>query len=68
MHNKKLLNDLYQIYNEMIRDLLQPGSGYLELREDSKGVQVSGLSSVSASSTREVCIAIHIYTINTYTH
>ena len=54
-----------QIYNEMIRDLLQPGSGYLELREDSKGVQVSGLSSVSANSTQEVCPLIAVYTENT---
>ena len=38
----------------MIRDLLSPSSGYLELREDSKGVQVAGLSEVSAKSTSEV--------------
>ena len=43
-----------QIYNEMIRDLLNPDVGYLDLREDSKGVQVSGLSEVSARSTGEV--------------
>ncbi|KAI8480064.1 Kinesin-like protein kif19 [Branchiostoma belcheri] len=43
-----------EIYNEMIRDLLSPESGYLELREDTKGVQVAGLSEVNAKSTKEV--------------
>jgi len=43
-----------QIYNEMIRDLLNPGSGFLDLREDQKGVQVSGLSEHSAASTDQV--------------
>ncbi|CAH1273128.1 KIF19 [Branchiostoma lanceolatum] len=43
-----------EIYNEMIRDLLNPESGYLELREDTKGVQVTGLSEVNAKSTKEV--------------
>ena len=44
-----------QIYNEMIRDLLNPSSGYLELREDSRGVcTVAGLTEVSARSTEEV--------------
>ena len=33
-----------EIYNEMIRDLLTPSSGYLDLRDDpSKGVQISGI-------------------------
>ncbi|XP_035695152.1 kinesin-like protein KIF19 isoform X4 [Branchiostoma floridae] len=43
-----------EIYNEMIRDLLNPESGFLELREDAKGVQVTGLSEVNAKSTKEV--------------
>lgn len=45
-----------EIYNENIRDLLNPGTGYLELREDSRGrnIQVSGLSEVSTNSTEEV--------------
>ena len=38
----------------MIRDLLNPGSGYLDLREDQKGVQVAGLSEHSAASTDQV--------------
>lgn len=29
-------NRSHQIYNEMIRDLLNPALGYLELREDSR--------------------------------
>lgn len=50
----KVTMSYLEIYNEMIRDLLNPGSGYLELREDAKGVQVAGLSEVSARSTEEV--------------
>ncbi|XP_066588889.1 kinesin-like protein KIF19 [Prorops nasuta] len=50
-----------EIYNENIRDLLNPSSGYLELREDSRGrnVQVSGLTEVSTSSTDEVMQLLH---------
>lgn len=47
---------LQQIYNEMIRDLLNPSSGFLELREDSKGVVVAGISEVQAKKTSEVNI------------
>ncbi|XP_066139573.1 kinesin-like protein KIF19 [Euwallacea fornicatus] len=45
-----------ELYNENIRDLLNPSSGYLELREDSRGrsVQVSGLTEISTTSTEEV--------------
>lgn len=45
-----------ELYNEQIRDLLNPASGYLELREDSKGrnIQVAGLSEISTTSTSEV--------------
>ena len=44
-----------QVYNEMICDLLQPSSGFLDLREDSKGnVVVAGLLEVETSSTTEV--------------
>lgn len=39
----------------MICDLLQPSSGFLDLREDSKGnVVVAGLLEVETSSTTEV--------------
>lgn len=38
----------------MIRDLLNPTSGYLDLREDAKGVQVAGLTEVTARSASEV--------------
>ena len=45
----------FQIYNEMIRDLLNPSLGFLELREDAKGnVQVAGISEVTTRSTDEV--------------
>ncbi|XP_066878280.1 kinesin-like protein KIF19 isoform X4 [Kogia breviceps] len=44
-----------EIYNEMIRDLLNPALGYLELREDSKGViQVAGITEVSTVNAKEV--------------
>ncbi|XP_069695410.1 kinesin-like protein KIF19 isoform X2 [Periplaneta americana] len=45
-----------EIYNENIRDLLNPGSGFLELREDSRGrnIQVTRLSEISTTSTEEV--------------
>lgn len=50
----KVTMSYLEIYNEMIRDLLNPSSGYLELREDAKKVQVVGLTEVSTNSTKEV--------------
>lgn len=39
----------------MIRDLLNPSSGFLDLREDSKGViQVAGITEVSTINAQEV--------------
>lgn len=38
----------------MIRDLLNPSSVFLDLREDSKGVQVAGLSEYEALTTSEI--------------
>ena len=54
-----------EIYNENIRDLLNPSSGHLELREDSKGqnIQVAGLSESTTKNTNEV--RIHKHTIGT---
>ncbi|XP_078510363.1 kinesin-like protein KIF19 isoform X1 [Lissotriton helveticus] len=44
-----------EIYNEMIRDLLTPSLGYLDLREDSKGViQVAGITEVSTINAKEI--------------
>jgi len=45
-----------EIYNENIRDLLNPSAGYLDLRDDTRGrnVQVTGLTEVSTNSTEEV--------------
>ncbi|XP_060620238.2 kinesin-like protein KIF19 isoform X2 [Anolis sagrei] len=44
-----------EIYNEMIRDLLNPSLGYLDLREDSKGViQVAGITEVSTINAKEI--------------
>ncbi|KAH8268693.1 hypothetical protein KR026_012092 [Drosophila bipectinata] len=44
-----------EIYNELIRDLLNPG-GPLELREDHRGqrITVAGLSEITTSSRKEV--------------
>lgn len=39
----------------MIRDLLNPSTGFLDLREDSKGViQVAGITEVSTVNAQEV--------------
>lgn len=47
----------HQIYNEMIRDLLNPALGYLELREDSRGViQVAGITEVSTINATEASL------------
>ena len=56
-----------EIYNENIRDLLNPSSGHLELREDSKGqnIQVAGLSESTTKNTNEVRIYIYIYVLGT---
>lgn len=44
-----------EIYNELIRDLLNPGPVQLELREDNRGNQsVAGLSEITAISRYEV--------------
>ncbi|XP_004688116.1 PREDICTED: kinesin-like protein KIF19 [Condylura cristata] len=44
-----------EIYNEVIRDLLNPSSGFLELREDSKGsIQIAGITEVSTSNAQEI--------------
>lgn len=44
-----------EIYNELIRDLLNPG-GPLELREDNRGqrITVAGLSEITTASRKEV--------------
>ncbi|KAL8175398.1 UNVERIFIED_CONTAM: hypothetical protein K2H54_023252, partial [Gekko kuhli] len=44
-----------EIYNEVIRDLLNPSSGFLELREDSKGsIQIAGITEVSTTNAQEI--------------
>ncbi len=49
-----------EIYNELIRDLLSPSSGFLELREDAKGgVQVAGISELVAETPQEVMYMLH---------
>lgn len=56
-----------EIYNEQIRDLLNPSSGYLELREDSRGrnIQVAGLTELSTTSTEEVSECFLLIFLNT---
>ncbi|NXK97621.1 KIF19 protein, partial [Formicarius rufipectus] len=44
-----------EIYNEAIRDLLNPSSGFLDLREDSRGsIQIAGITEVSTTNAQEV--------------
>ncbi|KAK1343623.1 hypothetical protein QTO34_016403 [Cnephaeus nilssonii] len=44
-----------EIYNEVIRDLLSPSSGPLDLREDARGsIQVAGITEVSTSNAQEI--------------
>ncbi|KAG9349817.1 hypothetical protein JZ751_026170 [Albula glossodonta] len=44
-----------EIYNEMIRDLLNPASGYLDLREDAKGeIRITGITEFSTSNAKEI--------------
>ena len=58
-----------QIYNEMIRDLLNPSSGFLDLREDSKGeIQVAGITEVSTINAREVGLSLRQAHTHTHTH
>ena len=46
----------------MIRDLLNPSSGILDLREDAKGgIQVAGLTKIKARSTDEVTFELSIF-------
>lgn len=52
----KVTMSYLEIYNENIRDLLNPSSGHLDLRDDSRGknITVAGLSEVAARNTEEV--------------
>ncbi|NXJ66715.1 KIF19 protein, partial [Rostratula benghalensis] len=44
-----------EIYNEVIRDLLNPSSGFLDLREDSRGsIQIAGITEVSTTNAEEI--------------
>ncbi|NWU78953.1 KIF19 protein, partial [Onychorhynchus coronatus] len=44
-----------EIYNEVIRDLLNPSSGFLDLREDSRGsIQIAGITEVSTTNAQEI--------------
>lgn len=56
----KVTMSYLEIYNENIRDLLNPTSGHLDLRDDSKGrnITVAGLSEVATKNTEEVSIVI----------
>ncbi|XP_069920779.1 kinesin-like protein KIF19 isoform X1 [Oryctolagus cuniculus] len=45
----------FEIYNEVIRDLLNPSSGFLDLREDARGsIQIAGVTEVSTSNAQEI--------------
>ncbi|XP_053783005.1 kinesin-like protein KIF19 isoform X5 [Desmodus rotundus] len=44
-----------EVYNEVLRDLLNPSSGVLDLREDARGaVQIAGITEVSTSNAQEI--------------
>ncbi|XP_044836280.1 kinesin-like protein KIF19 [Mauremys mutica] len=44
-----------EIYNEVIRDLLNPYSGFLDLREDARGnIQIAGITEVSTTNAQEI--------------
>ncbi|KAM6250298.1 kinesin-like protein KIF19 [Porphyrio hochstetteri] len=44
-----------EIYNEVIRDLLNPSSEFLDLREDSRGsIQIAGITEVSTRNAQEI--------------
>lgn len=65
--SNKSNNNIYQvsmsyleIYNELIRDLLNPSNGFLELREDAKGgIQIAGISELVAETPQEVMYLLH---------
>ena len=54
----KVTMSYLEIYNENIRDLLNPSSGHLDLRDDSKGknITVAGLSEIATKNTEEVLV------------
>ncbi|KAM6114088.1 LOW QUALITY PROTEIN: kinesin-like protein KIF19 [Pterocles gutturalis] len=44
-----------EIYNEVIHDLLNPSSGFLDLREDPRGnIQIAGITEVSTTNAQEI--------------
>ncbi|XP_077130881.1 kinesin-like protein KIF19 isoform X1 [Ranitomeya variabilis] len=48
-----------EIYNELIRDLLNPSSGFLELREDAKGnVQIAGITEFYTYSAADAIVLL----------
>lgn len=54
-----------EVYNENIRDLLNPSSGYLDLREDPvKGICVAGITECSTSNIEETMELLHRGNLN----
>lgn len=49
----KIILSYLEIYNENIRDLIQPSDEYLELREDNDRMHVVGLTEITVKSVKE---------------
>ncbi|OMJ83915.1 hypothetical protein SteCoe_15075 [Stentor coeruleus] len=50
-----------EIYNEIVRDLINPSNSCLDIREDpDKGIMVSGLSELVATSPQEVIDSLRV--------
>jgi len=54
-----------EVYNENIRDLLNPSTGYLDLREDPvKGICVAGITEFSTATVEETMQLLHRGNLN----
>eukprot|EP00818_Percolomonas_sp_WS_P000313 CAMPEP_0117437702 /NCGR_PEP_ID=MMETSP0759-20121206/1667_1 /TAXON_ID=63605 /ORGANISM="Percolomonas cosmopolitus, Strain WS" /LENGTH=1033 /DNA_ID=CAMNT_0005229357 /DNA_START=373 /DNA_END=3470 /DNA_ORIENTATION=- len=52
-HSFRVILSYLEVYNENIRDLLQPSDEYLELREDNDRMHVVGLTEIEVKNIKE---------------